>query len=63
MWQKLLIELAKAFLLKVGTYLYGWYIQAKKLKDISKNQNKKTKAIEDAKTPEEIRTAHRNNKL
>ena len=63
MWQKLLINFAMALLTKLGAYLLAMWKQAKKLKDIGKKQKKKTEAVENAKTPDEIRNAHRNNKL
>ena len=48
---------------KLGRYLVSLFKDWMAEREIIKNQKKKEKAIEEAKKPEDIRTAHRNNKL
>lgn len=48
---------------KLGKWIFSFIKDYLDKKRIIKEQKAKEKAIEDAKTPEQIRTAHRNNKL
>lgn len=48
---------------QIGEWILSLIKDYLKRKQIEKDQKAKEKAIEDAKTPEDIRTAHRNNKL
>jgi len=48
---------------KLGRFIVGKISDYLAEKKIKKDQKKKGKAIENAKNPEETRTAHRNNKL
>ena len=61
--QKFLINLLVALLARLGEYLIGAWKKAKKVAKIKEKQKAKEEATENAKTPEEIRAAHRNNKL
>lgn len=47
----------------LGEWILTLYADYMKKRQIIKDQKAKEKAIEEAKTPEQIRTAHRNNKL
>tara|TARA_R110000868_G_C10972634_1_gene770647 strand:+ start:27921 stop:28124 length:204 start_codon:yes stop_codon:yes gene_type:complete len=48
---------------KLGRFIYEKIANYLAEKKIKKEQKKKEKAIEEAKKPEDIRTAHRNNKF
>lgn len=48
---------------KLGRFLVSKIADYFAEKRLKKDQKKKEKAIEDANKPEDIRTAHRNNKL
>lgn len=60
MWQKLLVNVIMALLAKLGAWLLEQAKKAKKLGGISKRVKKQVKKVEDAKTPEDIKAAHRN---
>jgi len=47
----------------LGEWILKEYNAYQKRQKIKKDQKAKEKAIENAKTPEDIRAAHRNNKL
>ncbi len=47
----------------LGEWILKEYRAYQKKQKIKKDQKAKEKAIENAKTPEDIRAAHRNNKL
>ena len=46
---------------KIGRLFIGWVADLLEKRRIKKDQDRKTKAIKDAKTSEEHRAAHRNN--
>ena len=48
---------------KLGRFIFSKIQDYLKERKIKRDQKKKEKAIEKAKKPEDIRTAHRNNKL
>lgn len=48
---------------RLGRFLFNKISRYLEDSRIKKTQKKKEKAIEEAKNPEDIRTAHRNNKL
>jgi hypothetical protein len=61
---ELLIKyLGMPLLQKLGEWILKAYQEWKKKNSIKKEQKKKEEAVNDAKTPEQIRAAHRNNKL
>lgn len=62
-WEFLIKYLGIPLLTKLGEWIISEFKKWKKLQDIKREQKNREKAIEDAKTPEDIRTAHRNNKL
>lgn len=62
-WEFLIKYLGIPLLQKLGEWIISEFQKWKKLQDIKKDQKAKEKAIENAKTPEDIRTAHRDNKL
>lgn len=61
--QLLIKHLGVPLLKELGEGLILWIKKYLKEREIKKDQKKKQKAVEDAKTPEEIRAAHRNNQL
>lgn len=48
---------------KLGEWIISLYQEWKRKQDIKKDQKAKEMAIENAKNPDDIRAAHRNNKL
>ncbi len=63
MWKKILVDIIVALLAKLGGYLISAWKEAKRIAKLKKKQKAKEEATENAKTPEEIRAAHRNNQL
>lgn len=63
MWNKLLVDIILSLLTKLGAFIIKSIKQAREIARIKKKQKAKEEAIENAKTPNDIRTSHRNNKL
>jgi hypothetical protein len=62
-WQLFITYIGLPLLRDLGRWLYNEAKKAHEKRKIVKDQKKKEKAIEDAKTPDEIRSAHRDNRL